>query len=91
MVADFGIHLDNPHNPHAHILLTTRDLTPDGFGLKNRGWNDKREQFQEAYLKVTTSPELVRLGVDEAGRERYTTRDMLAPRSASPTVRPLRD
>jgi Ti-type conjugative transfer relaxase TraA len=189
MVADFGIHLDNPHNPHAHILLTTRDLTPDGFGLKNRGWNDKREllqwrrgwaevtnehlahaglairidhrsykdqqldlipgrklglgqkrqdtpdlpgfladriaeqqriagangaqiiaeptialkalsrtnatfshhdlakflhtrtenaeQFQEAYLKVTTSPDLVRLGVDEAGSERYTTRDML--------------
>jgi Ti-type conjugative transfer relaxase TraA len=189
MVADFGIHLDNPHNPHAHILLTTRDLTPDGFGLKNRGWNDKREllqwrrgwadvtnehlahaglgiridhrsykdqqldlipgrklglgrerrdtpdlpgfladriaeqqriagangtqiiaepsialkalsrtnapfshhdlakflhtrtenagQFQEAYLKVTTSPDLVPLGVDEAGRQRFTTRDML--------------
>jgi Ti-type conjugative transfer relaxase TraA len=189
MVADLGVHLDNPHNPHAHILLTTRDLTEGGFGQKNRGWNDKvellswrrgwaeatnehlaeaglairidhrsyadqrldlipgrkigldkgrqdtpdlpgfladrvaeqqriagangtqiiaepaialkalshsnatfthhdvarflhtrttsAEQFQSAYLKVTTSPELVPLGVDDLGRQRFTTREML--------------
>ncbi len=44
MVADIGIHAghhpDEP-NPHAHILLTTRPLTPDGFGPKNRDWNRK--------------------------------------------------
>ncbi len=189
MVADFSLHLDNPGNPHAHILLTTRDLTPDGFGQKNRGWNqtsellgwrrgwaevtnehlaqaglgvridhrsyktqgielspgrklgvgrerqederlpsfladriqeqrqiagangvqivadptialkamthsqatfshhdlarflhtrtDGAEQFDRAYLKVTTSPELVALGKDDAGRQRFTTREML--------------
>ncbi|HEY3930007.1 MAG TPA: Ti-type conjugative transfer relaxase TraA [Candidatus Koribacter sp.] len=188
MVADIGIHRDNPHNPHSHILLTTRDLTTDGFGPKNRGWNttqqllnwrrgwaevtnehlieaglgvriDHRsyreqqldltpgvkigiakdrqntpdlpgflldrvaeqqrimaangfgiiadptialkalshsnatfshqdiarflntrtqdaEQFQTAYLKVTTSPELVPLGTDDLGRQRFTTREM---------------
>ena len=38
-----AIHRDNPHNPHAHLLLTTRDLTEDGFGLKNRSWNAERE------------------------------------------------
>ena len=188
MVADIGIHRDNPVNPHAHILLTTRDLTPQGFGPKNRSWNDKAhllnwrsgwtdvtnqhlmqaglavridhrsyveqqldlipgrkigldnerekslslpgfltdrvaeqhriaeangtqiiaeptialkalshsnatfthhdiakflhtrtntaEQFQTAYLKVTTSAELLPLGTDEAGRQRFTTRDM---------------
>jgi Ti-type conjugative transfer relaxase TraA len=188
MVADIGIHRDNPVNPHAHILLTTRDLTPEGFGQKNRSWNDKAhllhwrsgwtdvtnqhlmqaglavridhrsyaeqqldlipgrklgldnerekspdlpgfladrvaeqhriaeangtqiiaeptialkalshsnatfthhdiakflhtrthdaEQFQTAYLKVTTSAELVPLGLDEAGRQRFTTREM---------------
>lgn len=27
--------------PHCHLLLSTRDLAEDGFGLKNRGWNDK--------------------------------------------------
>jgi len=190
MVADIGIHRDNPVNPHAHILLTTRDLTPEGFGPKNRSWNDKQhllawrsgwtdvtnqhlmqaglavridhrsyaeqklnlipgrkigldnereksqdlpgfladrvaeqhqiaqangtqiiaeptialkalshsnatfthhdiakflhtrthdaEQFQTAYLKVTTSAELLPLGTDEAGRQRFTTREMFA-------------
>ena len=189
MVADIGMHLDNPHNPHAHILLTTRDLTATGFGPKNRTWNAKSEllewrrgwaevtnehlieaglgvridhrsyadqrldlipgrklgvgkdrqqtpdlpgfladrvaeqqriagangtqiiaeptialkalshsnatfshhdvarflhtrtenaaQFQAAYLKVTTSPELVALGKDDRGRLRFTTREML--------------
>ena len=32
MVADFSLHLDNPDNPHAHILLTTRDLTQKASG-----------------------------------------------------------
>jgi len=189
MVADFSLHLDNTDNPHAHILLTTRDLTPEGFGQKNRGWNqtsellswrrgwaevtnehlaqaglgvridhrsykaqgielspgrklgvgrerqederlpsfladrieeqqriagangaqiiadpgialkamthsqatfshhdlarflhtrtDGAEQFDRAYLKVTTSPELVELGKDDAGQQRFTTREML--------------
>lgn len=44
MVADIGLHAghnpDQP-NPHAHILLTTRPLTPDGFGPKERRWNRK--------------------------------------------------
>jgi Ti-type conjugative transfer relaxase TraA len=188
MVADIGIHRDNPNNPHSHILLTTRELTPEGFGPKNRSWNttqqllnwrrgwaevtnehlieaglgvriDHRsykeqklglipgvkvgigkdrqhtpdlpgfladrvaeqerimgangiqiiadptialkalshsnatfshqdiarflntrtqdaEQFQTAYLKVTTSPELVPLGTDDLGKQRFTTREM---------------
>lgn len=40
MIADVAIHRDNPENPHAHIMLTTRDITPDGFGKKNRTWNE---------------------------------------------------
>jgi Ti-type conjugative transfer relaxase TraA len=38
---------------------------------------DGAEQFQAAYLKVTTSAELVTLGVDERGRTRFTTREMI--------------
>jgi len=38
---------------------------------------DGAEQFDRVYLKVTTSPELVELGKDDAGRQRYTTREML--------------
>ncbi|MBX9960792.1 MAG: MobA/MobL family protein [Burkholderiaceae bacterium] len=40
MVADVCIH-DKPGNPHAHILLTTRDINNAGFGKKNRYWNSK--------------------------------------------------
>lgn len=189
MVADVALHLDDKDNPHAHILLSTRDITQEGFGLKRRDWNrteqleqwraeweeiqnhhlalagfdirvdhrtleaqgldlvpsrkigisrerqeqpdlprnlaeriaerreiaaengrriiadpnlalqalthlqatftkrdigkylhtrtDGAEQFDRAYLKVTTSRELVQLGTDEQGSQRYTTREML--------------
>ena len=189
MVADAALHLDNPDNPHAHILLSLRGITPEGFGRKRRDWNERTqlqqwrqewaetqnqhlalagfdiridhrtlaaqgldlvpgrkigisaerqrqpalprslaervaeqraiaaengrkiikdpnlalqalthmqatftrrdigkwlhtrtdgaEQFDLAFLKITTSPEVVRLGTDERGRTRYTTREML--------------
>jgi hypothetical protein len=46
MVADVNLHHLEGNNPHAHILLTMRNLetTPDGlieFGLKNTDWNSK--------------------------------------------------
>jgi len=43
---------------------------------------DGAEQFQTAYLKVTTSKELVLLGLDEYHKPRFTTRDMLAREQA---------
>lgn len=45
MVADVAIHAAHPHgderNVHGHILLTMREVTPDGFGRKVREWNDQ--------------------------------------------------
>ncbi len=41
MVADVAFHHLDSHNPHAHILLTMRDISPNGFGKKNRDWNRK--------------------------------------------------
>jgi hypothetical protein len=42
MCADFAIHDTGKGNPHAHILLTTRDVSEDGFcKKKNRDWNKK--------------------------------------------------
>ena len=41
MCADVCMHDRGDGNPHAHIMCTTRELVPDGFGAKNRGWNDK--------------------------------------------------
>lgn len=42
MIADFSIHDSEDGNPHAHIMLTMRELDGDGFGKKNRDWNDKK-------------------------------------------------
>lgn len=44
MVADVAIHCptasDGREQPHAHVMLTTRELIPQqGFGGKNRDWN----------------------------------------------------
>ncbi len=47
-VADFAIHDDGTkHNPHVHILLTTRVVTPEGFGPKIRS-ADGRQFVTEA-------------------------------------------
>ncbi|MCL2672302.1 MAG: MobA/MobL family protein [Clostridiales bacterium] len=46
MCADFAIHNKGDGNPHSHILLTTREVTSEGFGNKNRDW-DKVERLVE--------------------------------------------
>lgn len=38
MVADLNIHWE-PDNPHAHVMLTTREVTVEGFGRKVAEWN----------------------------------------------------
>jgi len=44
MIADYAIHRPSQdgdeRNHHAHILATTRDLGPEGFGKKNRDWHE---------------------------------------------------
>ena len=43
MVADLNVHWDKAKDgspkPHAHVMLSMRDVGPDGFGQKNRDWN----------------------------------------------------
>ena len=54
MIVDFAIH-NNEGNPHSHIMLTTRHVTPEGFGNKNRDW-DKEENlliWRENWAKIT--------------------------------------
>ena len=55
MIADVNMHYDNPDNPHAHIMTTTRMLEEldNGeivFGRKNRDWN-KKEMLQSIRLE----------------------------------------
>src|SRR5208337_3302586 len=42
MIADICIHKSDK-NPHVHIMLTTREVTRDGFGKKVTTWNGKAE------------------------------------------------
>lgn len=49
MVADVCIHDAKGDNPHAHIMLTTRHLSPAGFGQKNREWN--KDELLEGWRK----------------------------------------
>lgn len=57
MVADIAFHAPgregDERNHHAHILLTTREIGPDGFGAKNRDWNavEMLEGWREAWAR----------------------------------------
>ncbi|WP_233978952.1 MobQ family relaxase [Pectobacterium versatile] len=41
MIADIAFHDLDSNNPHAHVMLTLKPITADGFGKKERSWNDK--------------------------------------------------
>ena len=46
MIADVALHDKGDGNPHTHVLLTTRSVTLNGFGNKNRNWNNwKNKDF----------------------------------------------
>ena len=51
MIADVAIHDADSNNPHAHIMLTMREISTEGFGKKNRGWNSKKnlESWRESW------------------------------------------
>lgn len=53
MCATYAIH-HKPGNPHVHMMLTMRELTPDGeFGKKNRAWNNRAflQRWRDAWEK----------------------------------------
>lgn len=58
MIADWSIHRPKPkkdkkENDHAHVLTTMRDVNENGFGKKNRSWNDKDmvNKWREAWAE----------------------------------------
>lgn len=90
MIADLNVHwdigADGQPKPHAHIMLTMREVGPDGFGAKERDWNrtefvhrhtDGKDQYDRAMSAVRGSPDLVALGKDGRGEDRFTSRDMI--------------
>jgi Ti-type conjugative transfer relaxase TraA len=55
MIADLNVHwdigTDGLAKPHAHVMLTMRELNEDGFGKKVRAWNETEqlEQWRECW------------------------------------------
>jgi Ti-type conjugative transfer relaxase TraA len=45
MIADVNYHASET-NPHAHIMLTTRRINPDGFGPVETAWNKRDNTFK---------------------------------------------
>lgn len=66
MVADIAIHRDDKNNPHAHVMLTTREISPDGFTNKNRDWNNRKqlENWREQW-SLYANKTMEREGVNE--------------------------
>lgn len=90
MIADLTIHeskaTDGGKNPHAHILVSLRDINKDGFGKRNRSWDDKafiyrwREGWQEhanRHLEKAGRSERIDMRSYEAqGRDQEPTQHM---------------
>jgi MobA/MobL family len=58
MVADVNIHAPaakgDQRNHHAHILLTMREIGPEGFGEKQRDWNSREQitKWRDAWERI---------------------------------------
>lgn len=52
MIADVAIHDKQNGNPHSHVLLTMREVGPNGFGLKNREWNKQLTFWRSEWEKA---------------------------------------
>ena len=81
MVADVAIHegkaRDGHGQPHAHVMLTMRELIGEGFGKKDRSWNapDVLMGWREAWARDANA------ALERAGRsERIDHRSLEAQR-----------
>ena len=81
MIADVAVHearaRDGQSQPHAHVMLTMRELTGDGFGKKDRSWNepDLLVGWREAWARNANT------ALERAGRsERIDHRSLDAQR-----------
>ncbi|MGF6189219.1 MobQ family relaxase [Serratia sp. 2723] len=68
MIADIAFHDLDSDNPHAHVMLTLKTIGPEGFGKKERSWNDRKmsifwreswASMANSYLTATGSSERI--------------------------------
>ncbi|RZF64846.1 Ti-type conjugative transfer relaxase TraA [Sphingomonas populi] len=69
MIADLNVHwdigADGEPKPHAHVMLSLRDVDEHGFGKKNRDWNrtDLLEKWRERWAEHVNT-RLAELDID---------------------------
>ncbi|WP_404338946.1 Ti-type conjugative transfer relaxase TraA [Sphingomonas sp. MMS12-HWE2-04] len=69
MIADLNVHwdigADGLAKPHAHVMLTMREVGEDGFGKKNRDWNrtELLEKWRERWSEHVNE-RLAQLDID---------------------------
>ncbi len=87
MIADIAFHKLDSDNPHFHVMLTTRKLTPDGsgFGQKVREWNSKEqlEGWRKGWAD-TANEHMQRAGID-ARIDHRSLKDQKAELDALPS------
>ena len=95
MIADLNVHwdigADGQPKPHAHAMLTMREVGPDGFGQKVRDWNRSElvEQWRERWADHVNA-RLAELDIDaridhrsyEAQEIDLEPRDKIGPAAA---------
>ncbi len=57
MIADIAFHDLDSDNPHAHVMLTLKTISPEGFGKKERSWNDRKMSifWRESWASMANS------------------------------------
>ncbi|HDY8453885.1 MobQ family relaxase [Klebsiella pneumoniae] len=57
MIADIAFHELDSDNPHAHVMLTLKTIGPEGFGKKERSWNDRKMSvlWRESWASMANS------------------------------------
>lgn len=88
MIADIAFHKLDSDNPHFHVMLTTRRLTPDGSGFsskKERAWNDRElvNDWRKGWAD-TANEHLANAGID-AKIDHRSLADQKAELDALPT------
>jgi hypothetical protein len=89
MIADVAMHRPgqegDQRNFHAHILVTTRSVGPEGFGKKDRSWHmpEQVRQWREAWAEIQNEhlrrhlgpnpPQVSHLSLSERGVDRVPT------------------
>jgi len=101
MIADVAIHRDHEENPHAHIMLSMREITPDGFGKKFNNFTslsefgkrrDELEYWRQAWAGICND-HLKHAGhdvrIDSRSLEAQGIDDRLPTIHEGPTVRKM--